>query len=77
MKNKMMLITEREAKDRHCPMGRGNSHIVFCAGSDCMGWRWDMRSVSIIELGKVEHWTSNRGYCGLGGSVEPPCDDVN
>jgi hypothetical protein len=69
--NKKMLITETEAKDRFCPMGQSNPDIVRCIGSDCMAWRWDNRSVSIRQFDHVEHWVSNQGYCGLGGSVEP------
>jgi hypothetical protein len=68
---KKMLMTEAEAKDRFCPMGRGKPDIARCTGSDCMAWRWENWSASLTALGKVERWESNRGYCGLGGSVEP------
>ena len=74
--NKKIFMSETEAKGRYCPVGIGSSN-VRCVASECMAWRWENWSASIKELDNVERWESSRGYCGLGGSVNPDRDIAN
>lgn len=50
---KAMRMTEKEARDRLCPMRIQNTSVGSpCAGSKCMAWRW---------VGK----DTITGFCGL------------
>lgn len=36
-----MIVTEKQAADKWCPMGRDREdHYTACIASGCMAWRW-------------------------------------
>ena len=77
-----MLVVEREAQKKWCPMVRlDNSNRVYnthtdphevnplyrCLGTACMAWReFHLSHVKHPETGEIE----KHGYCGLAGRPE-------
>ena len=52
-----MLIEEKEAKFKYCPLLKTHDDkLKFCQGSMCMMWRFDRREPDTAK-----------GYCGLAG----------
>jgi len=57
-----MLLTEKEAREKWCPVEEHK-----CLITNCMAWRWfDYKTSS------KSRWDDglSRGYCGLAGKVE-------
>ncbi len=54
-----MLVPEKEAKFKHCPMlTTKDDKLRFCLGSNCMMWRYK-------NPGKRNE--TDQGYCGCAG----------
>lgn len=76
-----MLVTEKEAEDRWCPMTlAGEGPPTGCAGSKCMAWRFAVEHEPLTEaeiamagsaLGVAAALKPmrepRRGYCGMAG----------
>lgn len=47
-------------------------HLTRCIASDCMAWRWEMRTVSSPDQPPHEAYSepTDRGYCGAFGKPE-------
>lgn len=65
-----MILTEKEAGDKWCPMIRSSSDnrdLAYpCIGSRCMAWRWAMGD----EFASMP--ASALGFCGLSYAVRMP-----
>lgn len=72
-----MIWTEREAKDRLCPVITFPDGNTRCAASDCMMWR-KHGQIGLGPNGEkrdrdmdgMTRWV-DRGYCGLAGTPLP------
>ena len=77
-----MALTEKEAKEKWCPMvritvlpdtragmsnrGETKKGSAACIASNCMMWRWERGTPADPEAQK--HYNI-KGYCGLAGNL--------
>lgn len=59
-----MVVTEKEALGKICPMGRLNGLDLRCQGSACMGWREDVSERRLF-------WDVNTSAKSVDESLKP------
>ena len=60
-----MLITEKEANKRVCPLVSSSGQPYVCEASNCMAWRWEIEMYAGPDSYMSE--PGPKGYCGLAG----------
>ncbi len=59
------MITEKEAKEKFCPIIKCSGRL--CMGSECMMWEWDRIGDHDIECSETvpNKKTPSMGHCGF------------
>lgn len=64
--------TEREAKQKICPLSLYTPVPSKCIGSDCMGWRYDYtmdQSYGVATMREHPRTGEPYGFCGMPGKL--------
>lgn len=59
-------LTEREAKERICPIRSSSNTKKLCDANECMWWRWNVKNPHNMkdDVGRPVQKAAWTGFCG-------------
>ena len=59
-------VTPKEADSKLCPNGMAYDGTCWCAGPNCMAWRWRLdMTYSDKGFNDGQKYSTTHGYCGM------------